>query len=237
MSKITNLLTRDLHNAEFFQFIETVCALFLKYNIDAERLQPLYDGLVSLTKQMELSLIAEKRNEKIREKNEMDRRRDRLHSRLFNYLKYIMYDETDVRYDDAQVIMNVLKMEGNPTKLSENKQSAVMTSIGNRLQTLVDKLEAIGAKEMVDEMMNANNQFIILEREAVEITKEQKIENVPSATSVKKQADELYKTIVGAFNAYAKMPHKKEKYEEMIVELNVVIGKYSALIAARKRSR
>ena len=44
MSKITHLVTRDLHNTEFYQFLETVCALFGKYNIDAERLQPLYEA-------------------------------------------------------------------------------------------------------------------------------------------------------------------------------------------------
>ena len=234
---INKFLIRSLNNSEFHQFIISACVLFDKYKLDFERLAPLYEELAQLEKQMEIALTAEKRNEKIREKNEMDRLRDMLHSRMFNYLKYILYDQRDERYDDAQVVMQTLKAVGNPTRLSENLQSNMMIQIGNRLEPLRDKIQAIGALEMLDEMLEANKRFIDLEREAREITAAQKLEDAQSATKVRKSADETYRTIVDALNAFAKMNHKKEIYNELSVEMNVLIDRFNTMIAAKKRRR
>ena len=233
---ISKLSIRNLHNSEYYQFLVSANAIFDRHKTDIDRLAPLYRELEQHTTQMELSLTAEKKNEKIRQKNEMDRLRDRLHSRLFSYLKYILYDERDARFNDAQEIMKTLKAIGNPTQLPENAQSAMMTTIGNRLEPLRDKLESTGALQTVEDMLEANRQFIILEQEARDITASHKLENVPSAGNVRKQADETYRCITDAINAYAKLPHEKETYRELATDMNVLIDKYSALITARKRA-
>ena len=234
MNKIT---PRDLRNPEYYQFMVSACALFSRYNVDPERLSPLCEELDNHTRQIEISLTAEKRNEKIREKNEMDRVRDRLHSRLFNYLKHILYDETDERFDDAQEVMRTLKAVGNPTKLPENAQSAMMTTLGNRLEPMREKLLAIGAQQMVDDMLEANRKFIILEQEARDIAATHRLDNVPSVSNVRKLSDPVYKSIVEAINVDAKMPHKAEIYRELVTDMNVLVDKYNALIAARKKSK
>ena len=233
---INKFLIRNLLNTEFFQFLVNVCSIFARYKIDFDRLQPLYEELESHTKQLEISLAAEKKNEKIREKNEMDRRRDRLHSRLFNYLKYITYSDSDPRYDDAQDVLQTIRAMGNPTQLSENRQTALMTLLGNRLEPLREKLREIGALEIVDEMMEANRQFIVLEEQARDAAAAYKLENTPSAGNVRKEADAIYRSIVEAMNVDAKLPHKKDMYVEIANDLNIIVDRYNAMIAARKRS-
>ena len=233
---INKFLIRNLLNIEFYQFLVSVCSIFDRHKIDFDRLQPLYEALESHAAQMEISLAAEKRNEKIREKNEMDRRRDRLHSRLFNYLKYITYSDEDPRYEDAQEVLQTLRAVGNPTQLAENRQTAMMTLIGNRLEPLRDKLQNIGALEIVDEMLEANRQFIILEEQARDVAATHKIENVPSAGNVRKEADAIYRNIVDAINAFAKLPHKTDKYREIVSDINLIVERYNQMITARKRS-
>jgi hypothetical protein len=233
---INKFVTRNLLNAEFYQFLVSANAIFDSHKIDFDRLQPLYEALQSHAVQMEISLASERRNEKIRKKNEMDTRRDRLHGRLFNYLKYILFDETDERYNDAREVMNIVRTVGNPTQLSENRQSALMTTLGNRLRQANDKLEAIGAKEIVDQMMDANTQFIELERQVREITAAQKTEGMPSAGNARREAYEVYRTIVDAINAFAKMQHKKEKYADIVTDMNVLVNRYNTMMAARRRA-
>ena len=58
------------------------------------------------------SMAIEKKNEVVRRKNEMDDYRDRLHRKLFNQLKTILYDDKDPRFDNVQIVMNVVKDVG-----------------------------------------------------------------------------------------------------------------------------
>ena len=226
----------NLRNAEYNQYMKSVHDIFVRLNADRGAFGSLIDLLDAQLKIAETAMSAERRSEKVREKNDMDRYRDRLHSKLFNHLKTILYDEYDARFDDAQAVMKVVKEAGNPTQLSENRQTAMMTLLGNRLEPLRDKLQSIGALEIVDEMLEANRQFIILEEQARDVIATHKLENAPSAGSVRKEAENVYRNIVDAINAFAKMPHKKEKYKEVTNDTNVIVERYNQMIAARKRS-
>ena len=228
--------SRDLRNPEYFQFMDSAHVIFGKYGIVRENSGFLYDAMGENLKIAEGALAAERRNEKVREKNEADRYRDRLHSKLFNYLKTILYDERDPRFDDAQTVMRVVKEAGNPTRLSENAQSAMMTALGVKLEPLRSQLEAIGAQQIANEMLEANRQFIAIERELREMLAAQKSSETPTSMSaVRKQIDPLYRAIVSAINAYTKTNAKKEECKDLISEMNVLIARYNAILAARKK--
>jgi chaperonin GroEL (HSP60 family) len=231
---ISKFQMKNLRNAEHFQFISSTCDIFTKHSIDAENLGPLYDELSECRNAEEASLAAENGNEKIREKNDMDSYRDKLHSKLFNYLKSILCDEKDARFDDAQRVMKVLKETGNPTQLAENAESAVLTALGNRLATRRDELEATGAREMVDALMEANRQFIALEKECREITAAGQLNRQPSMSAARKQTDPVYRSIVNAINGYAGILSKKDVYKELVAEMNTLVEKYDNLLAGRK---
>jgi hypothetical protein len=227
-----------LRNAEYFQFMVSARDIFKKFDAASANLSTLYKELDQLLIVAEEALAAERRNEKIREKNEMDRYRDRLHSKLFNYLKYILYDERDPRFDAAQEVMQVVKNVGNPSRLPENVQSATLTTLGNRLEPLRSQLEAIGAQQTVDELMNANRQFIVLERESREVAASQKLSNTPSSMSaVRRLIDPVFRSIVAVLNGYSGVLANDEQYREKVAEMNVLIARYDSLLAARRREK
>ena len=227
-----------LRNAEHFQFISSTCDNFARFGVDRENLGPLYDALGEHLKTAEAALAVEKKNAKVREKNDMDRYRDRLHSKLFNTLKAILYDEKDARFDDAQEVMRVVKEAGNPTRMAENAESAMLTALGNKLEPYRNRLEAIGAQTIVDDLMEANRLFIALEKECRDILAAQKLgQTPPSMSAVRKQIDPVYRDIINAINGYCVIPAKKEAYSELVAEMNVLVAKYDALLAARKREK
>jgi len=235
---IQKISIKDLRNAEYFQFISSANSIFSKFNVEQESLTPLYSQLAELQQRAELAMSIEKKNEKVRLKNEMDRYRDRLHSKLFNYLKSILCDEKDPRFDDAQTVMRVVKEAGNPTRLAENAESAMLTALGNKLEPYQANLEAINAKQILGDLMRANQQFIALEIECRETLAEQKLNNsAPSMNSVRKEIDPVYRAIINAINGYCGIPSKKEAYRELITEMNVLVDKYEALLMARKKEK
>jgi len=222
---------------EHYQYMVSSHDIFVKYDLDSENLGILYDALGEHLKTAKNALSIEKNNEKIREKNEVDRYRDRLHSKLFNHLKSILYDEKDPRFDEAQQVMRVVKEVGNPTRLAENAESAMLTALGNRLEPYANQLAAIGAQQMVDDLMEANNLFIALEKECREITASLQINKTPSMGAIRKQIDPIYRAIVSAINGYADVPSKKEAYSELVIEMNVLVAKYDALLMGRKSNK
>ncbi|MDR0334009.1 MAG: DUF6261 family protein [Dysgonamonadaceae bacterium] len=235
---INKLDISRLRNAEYFQLMVSARDIFKKFDAASANLSTLYKELDQLLVVAEEALAAERRNEKIREKNEMDRYRDRLHSKLFNYLKSILFDERDPRFDAAQEVMQVVKNAGNPSRLPENVQSATLTTLGNRLEPLRNRLEAIGAQQTVDDLMEANRQFIILERESREFTASQKLSSTPSSMSaVRRLIDPIYRAVVAVLNGYSGVMANNEQYREKVTEMNVLIARYDSLLAARRREK
>ena len=233
---LKNIRFRELRNAEYFQYMTDMYTIIAKYDFLGEVLQFLVSELKRLLGIAEVALLAERRNDMVRQKNEADRRRDRLHSRLFNYLKYITGDEEDPRFDDAQTIMRIIKEAGNPTNLSENAQTAMMTALATKLEPHSETLTNIGAKQHVDDMNAANQQFIAVNDELRSMIAAKKLDPTQASMSViRKDMDRLYVSIMGSLSGYAMA--KSDEGAEMIAELNVLIERFDALLAARKRNR
>ncbi len=230
---INKINSNNLRNPEHFQFIGSAYAIFLKYNIDPENLGPVYAELAICLDAEETALAVERGNEKIREKNDADSYRDKLHGKLFNYVKSIIYDEKDPRYDIAQRVMKVLKEVGNPTQLAENTESAMLTTLGNKLEAHRDEVDAIGARDIVDALMEANRLFIALEKECREIVATLQTVKSPSMSVVRKQTDPVYRQIVNAINGYADLPSKKEAYKGVVAEMNTLVAKYENSMSGR----
>jgi hypothetical protein len=230
---IVKINLNNLRNAEHFQYIDGACSIFDKYKIDLENLETSYTELKFLRDAEEKALAVEKTNEKIREKNEADDYRDKLHSKLFSYVKSITYDEKDERYDDAVKIMKIIREEGNPAQLAENAESAMLTTLTNRLTAHYSEVEAIGAVKMVTELIDANKRFIVLEKECRGVSAEIQLNKSPSASVVRKQIDPVYRRIVNAINGYAGLPAKKDTYRNVVAEMNTLVAKYQDLISGR----
>ena len=221
---------QNLRNAEYFQFISSAYEIFARYGVDRPSLDPLYEEMRECLSDAEVSLSSEKKNAKVREKNEADRYRDKMNSKLFNYVKFITYDEKDARFDDAQILMRVLKEAGNPTKLAENSESAMLTSLGNRLEQYGKQMEAIGAQQILDGLMEANRQFIALEIECRGVT----AAKGPSMSVIRKRTDAVYRSIIDVINSYTRIPAKRGECSDLIADMNVLVAKYDQLLMTRK---
>lgn len=225
---------KNLRNPEHFQFMTSANVVFGKYEVDVENLGPLYTELELCVDQEEMAMAAEIHNEKIQEKNQLDTYRDKMYSKLVNFLKAILCDENDPAYEDAVIIMKILKETGNPTSLAENAESAMILTLGNRLQPYQQQLESMGVIKTVDVLMETNQRFIKVEAECREITAEQQLNKIPAMFVLRKQTDAVYRSIVNAINGYADLPSKKEQYRELVAEMNVLVEKYDQLVLGRK---
>jgi hypothetical protein len=226
----------NLRNAEHFKFMVSAHAVFEKYGVERERLAPLYSELNTYAKAAEAAIAMENKITKIREKNEICIYRDRLNSKLFNYLKSIIYDDRDLRFDSAQRVMAVVKAIGNPSRMSENVESVAFTTLGNKLEPLAQEVEDIGAKQMVNDLMIANQQFIVIERECRELLATQKATKLPPVSELRKQVDPVYRALIDIINGYAAVSSKKDEWQKVIHEMNVLVERYDNLLAARKRT-
>lgn len=213
-------------NTFHLQFLIAVCGIFKKYNAEPELLSGSYTELYALKDKEKEAMAREKKNEKIREKNDEDRTRERLHSSMFNYLKSILYDDSDTRREAAQRIMDVVTAVGNPRKLAENAESALLTTLSNRLSSYGEDLDTTGARQHLTKLTESNNRFIVLEKECREIAADRILADAPSTTTIRKQVDPVYRSIIDTLNALIKVKGDAE-YKNLITEMNVLIAKYN----------
>lgn len=229
---IIKLPISQLRNPEHFQFITDADKIFRKYNLAPQDMSGLYQELSDCRQAEEAAMAIERRNDIIKEKNIGDIYRDKLHSSMFNYIKSIIYDELDPRFDAAQRIMTVMKEVGNPTKLAENAESGMLVTLGNRLEPYRADLETTGAQVHLDKLMNANRHFMELEEECRNVAATQADTKVPSMATVRKQTDPVYRKIVNTFNVFIDLKGIDE-YKDMVNDLNVLVDKYDRLLAQR----
>jgi hypothetical protein len=223
----------NLRNAEHLQFITDADKIFGKYGVEEQILASVYAELSRLRQEEETAMAVEQSNAKVKEKNVTEHYRDRLHSKLFNYVKSILYDEGDPLLENAQRVMKVIKETGNPTRLSENAESAMLTTLGNKLEPYRADLEAIGALPHLEKLLEANRQFMQLENECRELIAARKLVAVPSTTTIRKQVDPVYRRIVDTINVFIQL-NGDDSYKALVADLNTLIEKYNALLAARK---
>jgi hypothetical protein len=129
--------------------------------------------------------------------------------------------------------MKVIRETGNPTRLPENAESAMLTTLGNRLEPCRADLEIIGALPHLEKLLEANRQFMQLESECRELTAAGKLAAIPSTTTIRKQVDSAYRRIVDMLSVFIQL-NGDANYKTLIADLNTLIEKYDALLAARK---
>jgi hypothetical protein len=222
-----------LRNAEHLQYVTDADKVFLKYRAENQLLAPVYNRFSVLRQEEEQAMAIERNNAKVKEKNVAEHYRDRLHSKLFNYVKSILYDEADPLYDAAQRIMHVLKETGNPTHLSENAESAMLTTLGNKLAPYRADLETIGAAPHLDKLLEANQEFMRLETECRNIASARLQAGIPSASAIRKQTDSVYRQIVDTLNVCIHL-NGETACAELVADLNTLVDRYDLLISARK---
>jgi hypothetical protein len=221
----------NMRNAEHMQYMVSAHDIFTRHDMDAENLGECYEEMTRCGMAEENALAGEKNFEKIHEKNAADKYRDKLYSRFLNYVKSITYDDRDPHVQNAKAVFKILKEIGNPTRLAENAESAMITTIGNRLEPVSTDVEAIGAADLLAALLKANQEFVDLERECRDIATSHS--DLLSVAAARKKSDAIYRVIVNAINGYAAIPSKATNYKSLIADMNTLINKYNALVAGR----
>ncbi|MDR3272885.1 MAG: DUF6261 family protein [Flavobacteriaceae bacterium] len=230
---IKKIKLMHLRNAEHFQYMVGANQIFDKYGFASQLLSPSYGELSRLRNEEEKSMAIERNNAKIKEKSVTDHFRDKLHSKLFNSVKVILYDETDPSFDMAQRVMAVIKSVGNPRNLAENAESAMLTTLTNKLEPYRADMEAMSVLPHLDKLTEANLHFIQLETECREIVSIRAVVNVPSVAVIRKQIDPVYHTIIDYLNVHIKLNGDTD-CQSLVAELNTLVEKYDTLLAQRK---
>jgi ElaB/YqjD/DUF883 family membrane-anchored ribosome-binding protein len=230
---IRRLRLIQLRNAEHFQFMTGANGIYSGHRAESQILSGLYDELDRLVPEEEKALAVERDNAKIKEKGVAERYRDKLHSKLFNSVKAILYDENDPFFDAAQRVMTVIKSVGNPRNMAENAESAMLTTLGNKLEPYRTDMETIGAQVHLDKLLEANTRFILLETECRDIVSARSLANVPSVKTIRQQIDTVYRNITDALNVFIKL-NGEEPYKSLIADINTLVDKYEALLAQRQ---
>jgi hypothetical protein len=223
----------QLRNAEHLQFVTDADKIYSKHNSESQLLSGFYDEFHRLGREEERAMAIENNNTKIKEKGIVERYRDKLHSKLFNSVKVILYDENDPLFDAAQRVMTVIKSVGNPRNLPENAESAMLTTLGNKLEPYRTDLDAIGAQIHLEKLSETNVRFIQLETECRDIVSARSQGNVPSMKTVRLQIDTVYRSITDALNVFIKL-NGEERYGPLVADINTLADKYDALLALRK---
>jgi hypothetical protein len=222
-----------LRNAEHTQFTVDADSIFGTHRAEEPTLAPAYRDFSSLRQKEETAMAIESGNSKVKEKNVAEHYRDRLHGKLFNSVKAILYDDADPLFDAAQRVMAVIQDTGNPTRVSESAESAMLTALGNKLEPYRGDLEAIGALPHLEKLLETNRQFIQLENECRELVANKKLGNNPSVSTIRKQIDPAYRKIVDTLNVFIRL-NGEDNYKTLIADLNTLTDKYDALLTARK---
>jgi hypothetical protein len=232
MIMIKKFQVMSLRNAEHLQFVTDADKLFVAQKPENQLLEPIYVEFSRLRHEEEAAMAIEASNAKIKEKSIAEHYRDRLHGKLFNYVKSILYDEKDPLFNAAQQVMRVIKETGNPTHLSENAESAMLTTLGNKLEPYRAELTAIGAAAHLDKLLEANREFMRLEMECRDIVSARLQTGSHSVTTVRKRVDPVYRLITDTINAYIGV-NGEASYTQFVSDLNTLIARYDALLSAR----
>jgi len=230
---IKKLTLAHLRNAEHQRFVDDADKIYDKYQLELQLMSPFYAEFKRLKEEEAKSMTVERNNAKVKEKGRAERNRDKLHSKLFNSVKYITYDESDPLFEAAQRVMTVIKSVGNPKHLAENAESSMLINLGVKLEPYRADLEALGVQVHLDKLLDANNEFIQLEMECRDIVTARSLANTLSMVAVRREIDAVHRTIVAGFNMQIKLKGE-EDYRTFVADLNTLIDRYESLLAQRK---
>jgi hypothetical protein len=117
--------------------------------------------------------------------------------------------------------------------LAENAETAMITTLGNKLEPYRTDMETIGVQVHLDKLLEANTIFAQLETECREIVSARSFANILPVSTVRKQIDPVYHDIINAFNTFIRL-NGEETYQLLVTEVNTLVDKYDTLLAQRK---
>ena len=163
-------------------------------------------------------------------KNKAEHYRDSRYTAFSTFVRSATYDANQAVSEAADRVLSVIDAIGNPTRLSDSKETAELFNLQTNLLPYRTELALIGADGRLTDLINANDEFVRLQNEWYKAGGEKPSGNM---FVVRRQLDPIYRNIINCINSFA--THKgMADYESFIVAHNELIVQYQTVIAQRK---
>jgi hypothetical protein len=226
---INSLNSGNLRNPEHVNFVNEIVSVLKKHNPDNPLLKDCCDEIFALRDEEVQAMDVELGNVLSKQVSAAEQYRDRLHGGLYYYVKSFLYDDAEAaRFDAAQRIMRIMQQVGNPTKLSDSAETALLDKLADQLQTYAADLELLGATGRLQKLTDANRRFVELSTTRREDNLSRPSGNVKA---VRLKIDPVCKALVNAINLLSR---KDTRYAGLIDDFNAVTAKYNQLLSNRQ---
>jgi hypothetical protein len=222
--------TTPMHNGEYVPFMSEAKRQILAAGVEKLGLGGLYplfdDGLTLVQQTYGVSLG----NPLTEAKNAAEHYRDTRYVAFSLSVRSATYDPDQAISEAAEKVLKVIDEIGNPTALSDSKETAELFTLQTRLEAYSAEIQSIGAAVRLADLVKANEDFILLQDKWYKTGGEKLSGNMFAA---RRQLDPVYRNIVNCVNSLAVL-NGVANYESFILAHNELIAQYRTIIAQRK---
>jgi hypothetical protein len=222
--------TSSMHNGEYISFMSETDRQIVSNDLGRLGLvgiYPLYKDGLTLAQQTYGILRG---NPLTEAKDNAENYRDNRYSAFAMFVRNASYDSDPNIGAAADTVLKVIDEIGNPTNLSDSKETAELFNLQSNLQPYHAELRQIGADRRLAELATANEEFIRLQDEWYKAGGKKPSGNM---LIVRRQLDPVYRNIVNCINAFAIL-NGVAAYESFILAHNELIAQYRTIVVQRK---
>ncbi|MDR3195157.1 MAG: DUF6261 family protein [Tannerella sp.] len=163
-------------------------------------------------------------------KDQAEAFRDNRYGALSACVRSACYDTNPEIRQAAEAVHAVLEKAGNPSELSDSVETAELIALFEHLQPCAAQLEQIGALPRLQELEQANLNFVQIQDEWYRTGGQKPAGNV---RTIRKEGDPTYHHVVNRVNALIEVNGPAE-YQSFINIHNATIEQYKHILAQRK---
>jgi hypothetical protein len=229
-SNINFFRTTAMQSGEYVSFMSETDRQIVANDVDKMGLgglYPLFNSGLTLVQQTHSVSLG---NPLTENKDKAEHYRDTRYTAFVLSVRSATYDSDPAISEAAERVLKVVDDIGNPTKLSDSKETSELFNLKTNLQPYSADLQFIGADGRFAELMNANDEFIRLQNKWYKVGGEKLSGNMFAA---RRQLDPVYRNIVNCINSFAAL-NGVAAYESFILAHNELIAQYRTIIAQRK---
>ena len=238
--KLTSVKIKALLNTEFFGYLKQAVAIFTKYDVVKLKIKPKSDALVGEFANLSATLEKEQANQLTKVLNELDRKRDILMSGFIKFLDAMTdYPNEAIAADAVKGLAFVHGFGTNIAQQTQLSETTIITAIVDGFTNNADRKTALTAMNgtlWITALGEANNEFA--KQYSNRITDTATNNAIDSFSDARKLASTLYiettDLLMSRYTADKADELDVTLYETCIGDLNELIGKANALVAASK---
>lgn len=219
-----------MHNGEYVSFMSETDRQIVAAGIDKMGLSGLYPIFNSGLTRVQQTYGVLRSNPLTEAKEKAEHYRDNRYMAFALYVRSAAYDSDPTISASAEKVLKVIDEIGNPTNLSDSKETAELFNLQTNLQPYSAEIKLTGVEVRLTELVTANNDFVRLQNEWYKAGGSKPSGNM---LAVRRQLDPVYRNVVNCINSFVVINGVAD-YESFILAHNELIAQYKTIIAQRK---